>query len=99
MDPKVREVMKREKIKRPVLAYRMVGSRVELHLLGDKGYTSFPIEAKEKEQTEVFYTTKNLTKKTVKELKEIAKGLDIPITKNKNKASLIASIMFEKNGN
>lgn len=92
MDPKVREVMKREKINRPVLAYRMVGSRVEMHLLGDKGYTSFPIEAKEVKPTEEAYKSKTLSHKTVAELKEIAKGLEIKTSK-KNKINLITAIL------
>ena len=48
MDERIKKVLEREKINKPIMSLRMVGSRVEMHLLGESEFRSYELEEEKK---------------------------------------------------
>lgn len=100
MEEKIKALLDREKIDKPVLSMRQVGNRIELHLLGDREAVVFDLEETAsapaaRQNARSVYTSAELSKMTVPVLQEIAQTLGLR-TSVRRKTDLIAHILEEQ---
>lgn len=88
----IKEIAIQLDINTPILSYRVVGDRVELHLLGGATAVWDPAIVN-KPTTPAVDLLSLLSGMTVKELKAVAKELSIDTPKRMKKAELIEAIM------
>lgn len=102
MDAKIKVLLEREKIDKPILSMRQVGNRIELHLLGDYQPVVYDLEAQASVPAEpardavtraqLAYTSAELSSLTVPALQGIAAGLGLA-TRKRKKSELVAQIL------
>jgi hypothetical protein len=95
MDREIKEFLNEQGVDRPVMSIRQVGSRTEIHLMGDDLpliYQKEPDPATKDPAMVPAYTAAQLQKKKVVELREITEAMGLP-AKGLKKAVLIENIL------